>query len=379
VLPQNATPVLDSAKEAVTEQPAAPADGAAPAAPQQQAAPAEPAAPPPATDAEAQAQAQPAQVESATAVEGTRVDAAVIDQRRQERENREGEQFVQELGGRLLFELGRQLIVQSDDRGRIGRGATEVYYEDLPGGWTRETVVRENGSQVVTIRDRYGDVIRRSRITPDGREYVLVYAGDRDRERDRDRPRQWRDPGRDLPPLRLTIPVSQYILDARRAQDVDDYYEFLDQPPVEPVRRLYSVDEVKYSARVRDSVRRIDLDTLTFAFGSADIQESEVAKLQAVADAMTRMLEENPAETFLIEGHTDAVGTDAANLALSDRRAETIAAALTDVFGVPPENLVTQGYGERYLKVATQDQNRDNRRVAIRRITPLVAPVASAN
>jgi outer membrane protein OmpA-like peptidoglycan-associated protein len=379
VLPQNAAPVLDSAKEAATEQPAVPAGGAAQPAPQQQAAPAEPAAPPPATDAEAQAQAQPAQVESATAVEGTRVDAAEIDRRRQERENREGEQFVRELGGRLLFELGRQLIVQSDDRDRIGRGSREVYYEDLPGGWTRETVVRDNGSHVVTIRDRYGDVIRRSRITPDGREYVLVYAGDRDRERDRDRPRQWRDPGRDLPPLRLTIPVSQYILDARRAQDVDDYYDFLDQPPVEPVRRLYSVDEVKYSARIRDSVRRIDLDTLTFAFGSAAIEESEVGKLQAVADAMTRMLDENPAETFLIEGHTDAVGTDQANLALSDRRAETIAAALTDVFGIPPENLVTQGYGERYLKVATQEQNRDNRRVAIRRITPLVAPVASAN
>ncbi len=378
VLPENAAPVLDSAKEAAPAPatPAAPADGVAPA-PQATApaAPPAPPAPPPATDAEAQAAAQPAQVEPLRAVEGQRVDRAEIDRRRQERERREGEQFVREIGGRLLFEIGRQLVVESDDRPRLARGAREVYYEDLPGGWTRETIVRENGSEVVTIRDRYGDVIRRSRITADGREYVLVYAG----ERDRDRPRQWRDPGLDLPPLRLTIPVSQYILDARRAQGVDDYYEFLDQPPVEPVRRLYSVDEVKYSARVRDSVRRVDLDTLTFAFGSADIAESEVNKLQSVADAMERMLKDNPAETFLIEGHTDAVGTDQANLALSDRRAETVAAALTDVFGIPPENLVTQGYGERYLKVATQEQNRDNRRVAIRRITPLIAPVASAN
>jgi outer membrane protein OmpA-like peptidoglycan-associated protein len=371
VLPENAAPVLDSAKEA----PAAPEAGAtaAPAAP---AAP-EAAAPPPATDAEAQAAAQPQQVEAITAAEGQRVDQAEIDRRREERERREGEQFVRAMGGVMLFALGTQLVAQSDDRPRLRRGATDVYYEDLRGGWTRETVVRENGTQVVTIRDRYGDIVRRSRITPDGREYVLVYAGDRDG--DRDRPRQWRDPGRELPPLRLTIPVSQYILDSRRAQDVDDYYEFLDQPPVEPVRRLYSVDEVKYSARIRDTVRRVDLDTLTFAFGSASIDESEVNKLQSVAQAMERMLEENPAETFLIEGHTDAVGTDEANLALSDRRAETIAAALTDVFGIPPENLVTQGYGERYLKVATEDQSRENRRVAIRRITPLVAPVASAN
>ena len=55
-----------------------------------------------------------------------------------------------------------------------------------------------------------------------------------------------------------------------------------------------------------------------------------------------------------------------------------MADALTNVFGIPPENLTTQGYGERYLKVKTQQQERENRRVAIRRITPLVAPVASA-
>jgi len=194
------------------------------------------------------------------------------------------------------------------------------------------------------------------------------------RRRDR-----WRDPGRDLPPLRLTIPVDQYILDAGRVQDPDRYYRFLEEPPVEPVRRLYSLDEVKYSARVRDTMRRIDLDVINFEFGSASVSESEVQKLESVAGAIARIIEKNPGETFLIEGHTDAVGSDQANLVLSDRRAESVAAALTNVFDIPPENLVTQGYGERYLKVATQEPSRDNRRVAIRRITPLVAPVASAN
>ena len=94
---------------------------------------------------------------------------------------------------------------------------------------------------------------------------------------------------------------------------------------------------------------------------------------------MERLLKDNPAETFLIEGHTDAVGTDEANLGLSDQRAEAVASALTDVFGIPAENLSTQGYGEQYLKVQTEGEERENRRVAIRRITPLVAPVASAN
>jgi len=57
---------------------------------------------------------------------------------------------------------------------------------------------------------------------------------------------------------------------------------------------------------------------------------------------------------------------------LSDSRAATVARILTDFYDIPPENLVTQGYGERYLKVKTEAAERLNRRVTIKRITPLV-------
>ena len=46
---------------------------------------------------------------------------------------------------------------------------------------------------------------------------------------------------------------------------------------------------------------------------------------------------------------------------------------LSEEFQVPFENLVTQGYGEEYLKVQTERPERLNRRVAVRRITPLLA------
>lgn len=293
---------------------------------------------------------------------------------RERRERPEGASVVREMGDRIIIQFNNQTFVESDDRPRMGRGAREVYYEDLPRGRERETIVRENGVQVVTIRNRNGDVIRRSRIMPDGREYVLVYVDDDNYER----VREWRDPGLDLPPMRLDIPVDDYIYAAERAGSSDDYYDFLREPPVERVERLYSVDEVKRSARVRDKTRRIDLDTITFEFGKAAIPEAEINRLEGVAQAMEKLLKSNPAESFLIEGHTDAVGSDVANLALSDRRAEAVADALTNVFGIPPENLATQGYGEQYLKVRTQEPDKQNRRVAIRRITPLVAPLASA-
>ena len=76
---------------------------------------------------------------------------------------------------------------------------------------------------------------------------------------------------------------------------------------------------------------------------------------------------------FLVEGHTDAVGDAAMNLALSDRRAESVALALSEYFDVPPENLVVQGYGERYLRVPTDAAERLNRRASVRRITELLA------
>jgi outer membrane protein OmpA-like peptidoglycan-associated protein len=367
----NAAPVFDSQKEAP------PASIDQPAQSGEQATQPPPATvdqgPPPVSDAAATQAAQPAEIAPVSIEKGTRAERDPDDLRRRERPD--GVDVVREIGDRIIIQINNKVIVENDDRPRLGRGAREVYYEDLPRGRTRETIVRENGTQVITIRNRYGDIIRRSRITPDGREYVLIYVDDRYYNRVGD----WRDPGLDLGPIRITIPVNEYILLAANVDDPDAYYEFLEKPPVERVQRLYSVDEVKRSARIRDIARRVDLDTLTFEFGSAEIPQSEVAKLEGIAKAMERLLEKNPAETFLIEGHTDAVGSDLDNLALSDRRAEAVADALTSAYTIPPENLATQGYGEQYLKVKTEDANRQNRRVAVRRITPLVAPVASAN
>ncbi len=76
---------------------------------------------------------------------------------------------------------------------------------------------------------------------------------------------------------------------------------------------------------------------------------------------------------FLIAGYTDAVGSDEDNLSLSDRRAEAVARVLADEFGVPPENLVTQGYGELELLIDTQGPEERNRRVELMRITNYLA------
>jgi outer membrane protein OmpA-like peptidoglycan-associated protein len=367
-LPENAAPVLDSAKEP----PAPPAEGEQPA-PAIVAEPTTPPPPPPVNDAAAQIDIKPVIIQSAIGETGERLTALPAPEAPRQQE------IVKVIDDRTIINFNNIFFIESPEAPRLAQKDDEVIIERLPRGRTRETIVRENGVQVVTIRNRYGDIIQRSRILPDGREVMLAYSPEYDREEEV----VFRDPGLDLPPLRLNVPVRDYILSVSlfvdQPEDFNEeevYYNFLEKPPVERVERTYSVNEVKRSARVRDMVRRIDLDTITFGFGSADIKEDQIQKLESVANAMLKLLEKNQAETFLIEGHTDAVGTDIANLTLSDKRAESIANALSNAFGVPPENLSTQGYGERYLKVKTAKPEEVNRRVAIRRITSLVAPVA---
>jgi outer membrane protein OmpA-like peptidoglycan-associated protein len=142
--------------------------------------------------------------------------------------------------------------------------------------------------------------------------------------------------------------------------------------PVQRIDRGYSVNEIRRDPRVRDMVRRVDIDTVTFDFGSARVPDDQVRKLRSIGRAIGRVVDRDPNAVFLIEGHTDAVGTDLANLELSDRRAAAVAGILSDYFDIPRDALVSQGYGERYLKVPTEAPERQNRRVTIRNITPLL-------
>ena len=270
---------------------------------------------------------------------------------------------------------GNQLIINSSgrDQYRIAQGDKDkTDYEQLPQQRYRETITRPDGVKVVTIYDRNGDILQRSRFDRDGREIVLAYFDDA-RASDRE---QWRDPGDDLPPLQLQVPVRNYVLDADQS-DAGRIQLFLSQPPVEPVQRLYSISEVERSARLRDIVPRVEIGNLTFDTGSATLGSDQVGALGNVASAILALLQKNPAETFLIEGHTDAVGSDASNLVSRTTVRGRLLRVLTDAYHIPPENLATQGYGAHYLKIQTDGPEVLNRRVVIRRITPLVTNVAT--
>ena len=286
----------------------------------------------------------------------------IDDIRAQRQQTQEGGRTIIREPGRIIIQdpNGQSFIRHSDvDRFRVGARDVRVV---RAGNNMRTVVVRPDGSQIITINDRDGRLLRRIRRDQRGRETIII---------DNSFPGAIGSFYVNLPPPVLLIPADRYIVEAEDAPP-ELIYETLIAPPVERIERRYTLDEILYSPSVRQRMPSIDLDTINFETGSAEILPDQAAKLQVIADGLNRAIERNPREVFLIEGHTDAVGSDEDNLSLSDRRAEAAAALLTQQFQVPAENLTSQGYGEQYLKIPTDGPERRNRRVTIRRITPLL-------
>ncbi|AMJ63830.1 hypothetical protein AXW83_19870 [Bosea sp. PAMC 26642] len=288
------------------------------------------------------------------------------DVRSRREERREGDVTIIREPGRTIIRDDDRVIIRRDESQRF----RELGYDgrtERRGDENRTVFERPDGTRVVTITDEEGRLIRRTRQTRGGEEFVIIDNTRRDRPNDR-----FSDEIVVLERPPLAIPRDRYVVDADQA-DERLIYETIIAPPIAPIPRRYTLDEVRYSPDLRARMRSVDIDTVTFETASWDIAPGQVQRLSVLAQSIRQALQASPNEVFLVEGHTDAVGPDIDNLSLSDRRAQSVAEILTKDFGVPPENLTTQGYGEQYLKVATQEAARENRRVTLRRITPLLA------
>jgi outer membrane protein OmpA-like peptidoglycan-associated protein len=274
--------------------------------------------------------------------------------------------IIEEPGNRVIVqEKGQRATIRHDETDRLRRSSPDVRTERGRDGGNITIAVRPGGVEIFSEFDPSGRLTRRYRRGRDGREMNLID----NRRIDRRAGTGW---FLNLRPPVIRIPRQKYIVEYDRASD-EDIYEALDAPPVARIDRAYSLDEIRSNPYLRDRMRRVDLDTVNFGFGQWEVSPDQYRRLERVARVINRILYRHPDEVFLIEGHTDAVGSEIDNLTLSDRRAESVAIILTEAFNVPPENLVTQGYGEEFLKVRTALPERLNRRVAARRITPLLA------
>ncbi|MDP2357349.1 MAG: OmpA family protein [Beijerinckiaceae bacterium] len=283
----------------------------------------------------------------------------------------DGRTIIVEPDQRQIVRQGDRITIIHDETERLRRSSRDVRVERGEAGVTRTIIARPGGTRIINEVDSDGRLIRRVRQAPGGQEIILFDNRRSEGERGPRGPR-WRDDSFvEVAAPRVRIPRERYIVEMEAATP-EQVIEVLQAPPVEAITRRYTLQEIQQTENIRAHMPRIDLNTITFDTGSWDIRPEYERRLEVVATGMRRTIEKNPREIFLIEGHTDAVGSDVDNLTLSDRRAESVAEALTNVFDVPPENLTTQGFGEEHLKVQTDGPERANRRVTVRRITPLL-------
>jgi outer membrane protein OmpA-like peptidoglycan-associated protein len=133
----------------------------------------------------------------------------------------------------------------------------------------------------------------------------------------------------------------------QRDQSLDTQQQVLDQQRQEIARNRALIEELKrhnLDARETDRGVVVNLPDVLFEFNSARLTGEARDKVGHIASVLKGRA---TGRQVSVEGHTDSIGSDAYNLALSEHRAQAVAQELT-YDGVRNSHLTTQGYGEKY-------------------------------
>ena len=143
------------------------------------------------------------------------------------------------------------------------------------------------------------------------------------------------------------------------------------RPPARPRRPATATTQRRAAQAVTPrrpaaaSGQRVNL-SLAFETGSARLTRGAAAQARVFGRAL--MLPQLANMRFRIEGHTDAVGNRGRNVALSQRRAQSVADFLI-AMGVPRARLEVQGFGPDRPLPGTSRASSQNRRVEAVRVS----------
>ena len=183
------------------------------------------------------------------------------DLRGERRETTEGGRTIIREPDRTIIREGDHTIIRHNEVERFRYGARDVQIERR-GNDNVTIVVRPDGDRVVTVVDA-------ERLSAPPLPHPAGRARDHHHRQPAARSGLRPGPGAffvDVPPPVIRIPRERYIVDMRGASPAL-LYDTLMAPPVEAIERPYSLDEIRYSAPLRDRMPRIDLDTVTFETG----------------------------------------------------------------------------------------------------------------
>ena len=150
------------------------------------------------------------------------------------------------------------------------------------------------------------------------------------------------------------------------AQQVDPAVEAKEAKFVNSLRnrptRSLSLGEREEVAQLAANKPKIDLE-IRFEYNSADISKASMQAVQELGKALSDPTLKG--STFVVAGHTDAIGGEEYNQGLSERRADTIKKYLNEKYGINGSDLVTVGYGKTKPKDASAPMDPANRRVQV--------------
>ena len=104
---------------------------------------------------------------------------------------------------------------------------------------------------------------------------------------------------------------------------------------------------------------------VVFASNSAQLSPQATKTLDELGKALSSS--DLKSYCFVVEGHTDSIGSDGHNLALSQRRAQSVVSYLEDKFHIDSDRLQAVGYGKQkpIADNGTEEGRQKNRRVQI--------------
>ncbi|WP_338831028.1 OmpA family protein [Bradyrhizobium sp. 27S5] len=126
--------------------------------------------------------------------------------------------------------------------------------------------------------------------------------------------------------------------------------------------RSLSLGERQEIADIAATKPKIDLE-IHFDYNSAEIAKGSTQAVQELGKALSDASMKG--STFVVAGHTDAIGGEAYNQDLSERRADTIKKYLVERYGLNGSDLVTVGYGKTRPKDPNAPMDPTNRRVQV--------------
>ena len=121
----------------------------------------------------------------------------------------------------------------------------------------------------------------------------------------------------------------------------------LEQQRQELARNRELLEELKKQNLEATETERgvvVNLPDVLFAFAKADLTPDAHTKIERMATVLNQQAS---GRHVSVEGHTDSIGSEAANQRLSERRAEAVATGLKD-HGVSSQRVTSKGFGERY-------------------------------